>query len=103
MEAIFEKCDVRPILPSVRLPTLVLHRRDDPIPVDHGRYYAEHIPDARLVELEGSDHSPYVGDYSSSGTRPPITLLLHCANSSSPRRDQKVFAITRTRRRYTRA
>jgi class 3 adenylate cyclase len=62
MEANIEKCDVRPILPSVRVPTLVLHRRDDPIPIDHGRYYAEHIPNARLVELEGSDHTPWVGD-----------------------------------------
>ena len=58
MAANFEKCDVRPILPSVRVPTLVLHRRDDPIPIDHGRYYAEHIPDARLAELEGADHVP---------------------------------------------
>jgi pimeloyl-ACP methyl ester carboxylesterase len=62
MVANIEKCEVRPILPSVRVPTLVLHRRDDPIPIDHGRYYAEHIPDARLVELEGRDHSPFVGD-----------------------------------------
>ena len=62
MAANFEKCDVRPILPSVRVPTLVLHRRDDPIPIDHGRYYAEHIPDARLAELEGADHVPWVAD-----------------------------------------
>jgi pimeloyl-ACP methyl ester carboxylesterase len=57
-----DRVDVRPILPSVSVPTLVLHRRDDPIPIEHGRYYAEHIPDARLVELEGVDHWPFVGD-----------------------------------------
>jgi pimeloyl-ACP methyl ester carboxylesterase len=62
MAANLEKIDVRPILPSVRVPTLVLHRRHDPIPIEHGRYYAEHIPGARLVELEGRDHSPFVGD-----------------------------------------
>jgi class 3 adenylate cyclase len=62
MEANIAKVDVRPILPSVRVPTLVLHRRDDPIPIEQGRCYAEYIPGARLVELEGSDHWPFVGD-----------------------------------------
>jgi class 3 adenylate cyclase len=54
--------DIRPILSSVRVPTLVLHRRDDWIPIEHGRYYAERIPGARMVELEGRDHWPFVGD-----------------------------------------
>src|SRR5262245_14322590 len=54
--------DVRPILSSVQAPTLVLHRRSDTVPVEHGRYYAEHIPGARIVELEGRDHWPFVGD-----------------------------------------
>jgi class 3 adenylate cyclase len=62
MEADIEKCDVRPILPSVRVPTLVLHRRDDAIPIEQGRAYATYIPEARLVELEGADHWPFVGD-----------------------------------------
>jgi len=48
--------DVRPALPSVQAPTLVLHRRDaQPITVEHGRYLAEHISKARLVELPGAD------------------------------------------------
>jgi class 3 adenylate cyclase len=48
--------DVRPILPLVQAPTLVLHRRDDTLlPVDHGRYLAKHIRHARLVELPGAD------------------------------------------------
>jgi class 3 adenylate cyclase len=48
--------DVRPLLPLVQAPTLVLHRRDFPLlPIEHGRYLAEHIPDARLVELPGAD------------------------------------------------
>lgn len=54
--------DIRPVLSSVRVPTLVLHRRDDLIPVEHGRYYAEQISSARMVELEGRDHWPFVGD-----------------------------------------
>jgi class 3 adenylate cyclase len=48
--------DVRPILPLVQAPTLILHRRDvQSPPVEQGRYLAEHIPGARLVELPGAD------------------------------------------------
>jgi class 3 adenylate cyclase len=55
--------DVRDVLASVQLPTLVIHRDGDRmIRVDHGRYLAEHIPNARLVELPGEDHLFYVGD-----------------------------------------
>ena len=56
--------DVRDVLPAIRVPTLVLHRVDDPVvPVAAGRYLAEHIPGARLVELPGADHFPFVGDF----------------------------------------
>jgi class 3 adenylate cyclase len=52
--------DTRPILPSIRVPTLVLHRRDDSDSrLEEGRYLAEHVPDARFVELEGADHVPW--------------------------------------------
>lgn len=55
--------DVRHILPSIRVPTLVLHRRDDDVVrVGGGRYMAEHIPNAKLVEVAGIDHFPWVGD-----------------------------------------
>src|SRR5262249_46470289 len=48
--------DVRDLLPSVRVPTLVLSRRDDPVgPGPTGRYLAERIPDARFVELDGDE------------------------------------------------
>jgi class 3 adenylate cyclase len=48
--------DLRPILPVVQAPTLVLHRRDVQfVPVEHGRYLAEHLSGARLVELPGAD------------------------------------------------
>jgi class 3 adenylate cyclase len=48
--------DVRPILPLVQVPTLILHRRGfDLVPIAQGRYLAEHITGARLIELPGSD------------------------------------------------
>jgi pimeloyl-ACP methyl ester carboxylesterase/DNA-binding CsgD family transcriptional regulator len=49
--------DVRDVLGAVRAPTLVLHRRDDlDVDIEEGRYLAERIPGARLVELDGADH-----------------------------------------------
>jgi pimeloyl-ACP methyl ester carboxylesterase len=55
--------DVRDILPSVRVPTLILHRvADRTIDIGHARYMAERIPAAKLVELPGVDHIPWVGD-----------------------------------------
>lgn len=55
--------DVRGILPSIRVPTLVLHRTGDTdVPVANGRYLAAHIPNARYVELKGADHLPMLGD-----------------------------------------
>jgi class 3 adenylate cyclase len=48
--------DLRRILPSISAPTLVLHSRDfEFVTVGQGRYLADHIPDARLVEIDGSD------------------------------------------------
>jgi class 3 adenylate cyclase len=48
--------DARPLLPRVKAPTLVLHRRQfQLVPIEHGRYLAEHIRGARLVELPGTD------------------------------------------------
>jgi class 3 adenylate cyclase len=55
--------DVRDILPSIRVPTLVLHRRDDSfIDVRHSTYMAEQIPDAKFVMLEGGDNMFSIGD-----------------------------------------
>ncbi len=53
------------ILGSVRVPTLVLHRKHDAIPVELGRELAARIEGARLVELNGVDHLPWVGDLES--------------------------------------
>jgi pimeloyl-ACP methyl ester carboxylesterase/class 3 adenylate cyclase len=54
--------DVRDLLPNVRVPTLVLHRAEEFIPVECAHYTAEHIPGARLVVLPGMDHVPFYGD-----------------------------------------
>lgn len=55
--------DVRPMLSTVAVPTLVLYRAREVVAhVDGSRYLAEHIPGAGFVELEGQDFAPYVGD-----------------------------------------
>ncbi len=55
--------DIRRVLSSIRVPTLVLHRVDDPLcPVEGGRYIAANIPNASFVEAPGADHLPFVGD-----------------------------------------
>jgi class 3 adenylate cyclase/pimeloyl-ACP methyl ester carboxylesterase len=57
--------DVTDILPSVRVPTLVLHRVGDKVAnVEEGRFMAKNIPGARFIELSGSDHLPFIGDNS---------------------------------------
>jgi pimeloyl-ACP methyl ester carboxylesterase len=54
--------DVTSILPLIDLPTLVLHRRGDYVPFEAGQEVARRIRGARFVELEGSDHVPYLGE-----------------------------------------
>lgn len=59
----FLDIDVRSILPTIHIPTLVLHRRGDRVVNWRaGKWMAEQIPDARYVELEGIDHLPWAGD-----------------------------------------
>jgi class 3 adenylate cyclase len=56
--------DIRDVLSSIRVPTLVMHRRDDTfIRIEHSHYLAEHIPDAKYVELEGSENLFSIGDF----------------------------------------
>ena len=51
------------ILPSIPVPTLVLHRTEDPtVGIEGGRFLAKHIPGAKLVELDGTDHLPWLGN-----------------------------------------
>jgi pimeloyl-ACP methyl ester carboxylesterase/class 3 adenylate cyclase len=58
--------DVRHLLPSISVPTLILHRTEDRVvPVEAARYLAERIPGSRYRELPGSDHFPWFGDQES--------------------------------------
>jgi pimeloyl-ACP methyl ester carboxylesterase/class 3 adenylate cyclase len=55
--------DTRPVLSAIRVPTLVVHRRGDrAVPVENGRWLADHIAGAHYVEFEGDDHIPWIGD-----------------------------------------
>jgi len=58
--------DIRAVLPTIRVPTLVLHRVGDlDANIQEARFIARHIPGARLVELPGNDHLVWVGDQDS--------------------------------------
>ncbi len=55
--------DVRPLLPRITVPTLVMHRIGDRVnPIEHGRFLAEQIPGARWVELPGEDFVLWAGN-----------------------------------------
>ncbi len=55
--------DLRPLLPAIQAPTLVLCRANDSFAgPPHARYLAENVPNAKLVELAGDDNLIYVGD-----------------------------------------
>jgi len=83
LAALFE-IDVRDILPTIQVPTLIVHRTGDLIaPVEGARLMAEKIPNARYVEFEGTDHVPFAGDFNPvvdemeeflTGTRQPRPL-----------------------------
>ena len=61
--AMNDEIDIRHILPAIRVPTLLLHSvRDATIPIGASRFMAERIPGARLVELPGEDHLPWLTD-----------------------------------------
>ncbi len=65
VQAIYDmavEIDVRDILPTICVPTLVLHREHEIIPVEQARYIASHIPGARLAVMPGADHTPWGGD-----------------------------------------
>jgi class 3 adenylate cyclase len=56
------RCDIRDVLPAIRVPTLILHHEGSAIPVGNARYAAAHIPGARYLELDGIDHLPLTHD-----------------------------------------
>jgi class 3 adenylate cyclase len=63
IERIWSELDLRPVLPTIQAPTLVLHRRGDPVErVEAGRDFAQRIPGAQFVELMGGDWPVWAGD-----------------------------------------
>jgi pimeloyl-ACP methyl ester carboxylesterase len=90
--------DVRHLLPSIHVPTLILHRQgDSTVPVECGRYLAEHIHGARYIERDSADHWPVpdsdlVGTIeefitgSSSGARDWDRVLATVSSSTSSAR-----------------
>ncbi|MGH2636406.1 MAG: adenylate/guanylate cyclase domain-containing protein [Actinomycetota bacterium] len=63
MREMLRQLDVRHVLGSIGVPTLVVHRKDNRlVELPHGRYLADHIPGARFIELDGDDYFPFVGN-----------------------------------------
>lgn len=62
LERMNQDMDIRDILPTIRVPTLILNRTGDPVaPIEAVRYMAARIPDARLIEFPGDTHGFSVG------------------------------------------
>jgi pimeloyl-ACP methyl ester carboxylesterase len=60
LQTMVGELDVRSVLPTIQVPTLVLHRRGDlVVPIEAGEYIASQIPNAKFVALEGVDHVPF--------------------------------------------
>jgi pimeloyl-ACP methyl ester carboxylesterase len=76
--------DARPVLPLIRVPTLVLHRLEDHIPIEGARWTAEQIPGARFVELPGGPHFPWMGDWKSLVTAIREFVEPICLESARP-------------------
>jgi class 3 adenylate cyclase len=82
--------DLRPVLGSIQCPTLVVHRSGDcMVPVANGRYLAEHIPGAQMVELEGDTHPPQWGDVETVLSLSEEFLTGH---RSAPKQAERVLA-----------
>jgi len=63
LEEGYFKIDVRDVVPQVKVPSLVLHRRDDPaVPFSAGRELAALLPDAHFLPLPGAASNPWIGD-----------------------------------------
>lgn len=60
---VLTEIDVRRVLPTIHVPTLILHRTGDRVvPIESSRYLAANIPGARFIELPGADHFWFAGD-----------------------------------------
>jgi class 3 adenylate cyclase len=87
--------DVRPVLSTIATPTLVLCRPDDRTHrVEDGRYLAEHIPDAKYVELPGADNWYFAGD--ADAVLDEIEEFLTGTRSSRPAADRVLTTVVFT-------
>ncbi|ULL00766.1 adenylate/guanylate cyclase domain-containing protein [Bradyrhizobium sp. I71] len=77
--------DISDIIPTIRVPTLVINRTEDRVvSVEGGRFLAKQIPGSRHLEFPGVDHLPFVGDNAGdiadaieeflTGSRPPVAV-----------------------------
>ena len=90
-QALYASLDLTPILPTIRVPTLVLHRTEDPLePVASGRLVAERIPGAELVELPGRDGLPWIGEAEPVLDRIEIFLT---GERRAPEPDRRVLTV----------
>jgi pimeloyl-ACP methyl ester carboxylesterase len=115
IQRMVRELDVRDLLPAIRVPTLVVYRTADYFHAVGSRYLGAHIPDAKVVELPGSDYFPYLGDQDAildeieeflTGVRPcmrRIALWRRCSSPTSFHRRSAPprSATTRGRGRWT--
>src|ERR1700721_2983667 len=62
IQRMVRELDVRDLLPAIRVPTLVVYRTADYFHAVGSRYLGAHIPDAKVVEVQGNDYFPHLGD-----------------------------------------
>jgi pimeloyl-ACP methyl ester carboxylesterase len=86
LNLINKEIDVRDVVPSVQAPTLVVHGERDHVPVEGGRWLADHITGARLLELPGARHLPLGEDLERTVTE--IRSFLESAWQSGPRESE---------------
>ncbi len=91
MEALRDM-DVRPVLPHVNVPTLVLHRTGDPaVPLAGGRFLAQYLPNCHFVELSGQDHWWWIGD--AEAILHEVERFLDEADSATSREDDEMTSV----------
>ena len=83
--------DIRELLPTLRVPTLVVHTTGDPaVPVALGRYLADHIDGARFVELPGDFHTSWIA----TDMQPALDVILEFLVGTHVRRPSERFLAT---------
>ena len=84
--------DVRGVLSSIRVPTLVLHRTEDHVPVEGARWMAERIPGARFVGLPGGPHMSWYGDWERIVEEIAGFLVPICSGADEASEPERVLA-----------